>query len=131
MHIFIDPFTITAVLHSSGTFISGKNYDFPEKSWRHKHILLFYDIILRKRVLLPLTNVPEECRIAVMVKGSIPFRLKNRANNTKYLSISYHLLLLYSFSRWSHYFSENNYKCQIWIILYTYYVIFAVVQFDD
>jgi hypothetical protein len=30
---------------------------------------LFYNVILQERVLLPLTNVPDECRTAVMVKG--------------------------------------------------------------
>ena len=32
---------------------------------------MFYDIILQERVLLPLTNVLDECRTVVIVKGSI------------------------------------------------------------
>ena len=49
-----------------------KNDDFTEKSWRHRCIFkLLYDVILLERVLLSLTNVPDECRTAVIVKGSI------------------------------------------------------------
>ena len=40
-------------------------------AWRHIRIYLFYDVILRERVLLSLKNVPNECRTTVIVKWSI------------------------------------------------------------
>jgi hypothetical protein len=53
----IDPLMITAsYIHPGHLWV--------EKLWRHK-------CILRERVLLPLTNIPDERRTAVIVKGLV------------------------------------------------------------
>ena len=46
--VIIDPFMITEVLHSSGAFVSWKMMILQKKLWRHKHIWLFYDVILHE-----------------------------------------------------------------------------------
>ena len=50
-----------------------KNDDLAEKSYTHLNVQQRH---LRERVLLPLTNAPDECRTAVIVKGCITFCTK-------------------------------------------------------
>jgi hypothetical protein len=109
LYVFIDPFTITAVLHSSGTFVSGK---MTISGGNRDVISTFY------------------CSTTSFYgKGYYYYSQISRRNAGPQLwwkdllllvwrIIAFHFVIIVYFF---------NCKCQIWIILYTCYICFSTI----
>ena len=70
--IRIDPFMITADLHSSGTFMSGKMMI----SWENRDFINAFNCSMTSFFKKGYyTNVLDECRTTVIMKGSIRYLL--------------------------------------------------------
>ena len=93
---------------------------------------MFYDVTLQERVLLPLTNVPDQCSTAVFVKGSIQSLHKCDFCSLNYTSLIFGywwspLLFLCKNIIWNEEFIMNNRLWSRYFLIY--FFIFIVISY--